>query len=122
MNADWIRRVNSMPFGRGFTRTDAMKRKRKKTHDDDGFTLVELLVTLTIIPLVVGALSLGIIAVFSLNTQTSQRLTDTADAQVVASTYQKDIQSAGYITTDNTSSPQCGSGTGLQLLSLSLIH
>jgi hypothetical protein len=73
---------------------------------------------LTIIPLVVGSLSLGIIAVFSLNSQTSHRLTDTADAQVVASTYQKDIQSAGYITTDSTSSPQCGSGTGTQLLAL----
>jgi prepilin-type N-terminal cleavage/methylation domain-containing protein len=93
-------------------------RKRKKTHHNDGFTLVELLITLTIIPLVVGALSLGIIAVFSLNTQTSNRLTDTADAQVVASTYQKDVQSAGYITTDSTSSPQCGPGTGTQLLAL----
>jgi prepilin-type N-terminal cleavage/methylation domain-containing protein len=118
MNADWIRRVNSVPFGRGSSRANAKSPKRKKTHGGDGFTLVELLVTMTIIPLVVGALSLGLIAVFSLNTRTSNRVTDTADAQVVASTYQKDVQSAGYITTDSDSSPQCGPGTGTQLLAL----
>jgi prepilin-type N-terminal cleavage/methylation domain-containing protein len=118
MNANWIRRVNSTPFRRGSARCEPTKRNRKKTHSDDGFTLVELLITLTIIPLVVGALSLGIIALFSLNTQTTNRVTDTADAQVVASTYQKDVQSAGYITTDSDSSPQCGPGTGTQLLAL----
>jgi len=37
---------------------------------------------------------------------------------VVASIYQKDVQASGYITTDSTSSPQCGKGTGTQLLSL----
>jgi prepilin-type N-terminal cleavage/methylation domain-containing protein len=91
---------------------------KKAASNGDGFTLVELLITLTIIPLVVGSLSLGIIAVFSLNNQTTSRLSDTADAQVVASIYQKDIQAAGYVTTVNVSSPQCGAGTGLQLLSL----
>jgi prepilin-type N-terminal cleavage/methylation domain-containing protein len=91
---------------------------KKNARNGDGFTLVELLITLTILPLVVGALSLGIIAVFSLNNQTTSRLSDTADAQVVASIYQKDIQAAGYVTTVNVSSPQCGAGTGLQLLSL----
>ena len=99
-------------------RFNSKKRARGKNHGDDGFTLVELLITLTIIPFVVGALSLGIIAVFSLNSQSSHRLTDTADAQIVASTYQKDVQSAGYITTDSTSSPQCGEGIGTQLLAL----
>jgi prepilin-type N-terminal cleavage/methylation domain-containing protein len=95
--------------------------RRRKNHRDDGFTLVELLITLTILPLVIGALSLGLIAVFSLNGQTSSRLTDTADAQVVASTYQKDVQSAGYITNDSNSSPQCGAGVlagSTQLLAL----
>jgi len=118
MNADWIRRVNSTPFGRGSARPNSTGPKRKKNHDDDGFTLVELLVTLTILPLVIGALSLGLIAVFSLNSQASNRVTDTADAQVVASTYQKDIQSAWLITTDSNASPQCGAGTGTLLLSL----
>jgi prepilin-type N-terminal cleavage/methylation domain-containing protein len=118
MNADWIRRVDSVPLGRVAPRAKLHPPRRRKNHRDDGFTLIELLITLTILPLVIGALSLGIIAVFSLNTQTSSRLTDTADAQVVASLYQKDIQAAGYITTDSDSSPQCGEGTGTQLLAL----
>jgi prepilin-type N-terminal cleavage/methylation domain-containing protein len=119
MNANWIRRANPLPFGRGIARQNSNLRYPKKTRNTEGFTLVELLITLTIIPLVVGALSLGIIAVFSLNTQTTHRLTDSADAQVVASTYQKDVSSAGYITTASTSSPQCGASAGTtQLLSL----
>jgi prepilin-type N-terminal cleavage/methylation domain-containing protein len=111
-------RSQIIPFGRDASRTNSNRTDRRNGYDGDGFTLVELLITLTIIPFVVGALSLGIIAVFSLDTQSSNRLTDTADAQVVASIYQKDVQAAGYITTHNTSSPQCGAGTGLQLLSL----
>ncbi len=92
--------------------------QKARSEDDSAFTLFELLVTLTILPLVIGALSLGIIAVLSLNSQTTNRFSDTSDAQVVASTYQKDVQSAGYITTDSDSSPQCGAGAGTQLLAL----
>lgn len=79
---------------------------------------MELLITLTILPLVIGALSFGIIAVFSLNSSTSNRFADTSDSQVVEATYQNDVQSAGYITTDSDSSPQCGAGTGTQLMAL----
>ncbi len=118
MTDNWIRCVDSVPLGRDASRGKFNHSPRRKNHRDDGFTLIELLVTLTILPLVIGALSYGIIAVFSLNSQTSSRLTDTADSQVVASLYQKDVQAAGYITTDSDSSPQCGAGTGTQLLAL----
>lgn len=118
MTDNWIRCVDSVPLGRDASRGKFNHSPRGKNHRDDGFTLIELLVTLTILPLVIGALSYGIIAVFSLNSQTSSRLTDTADSQVVASLYQKDVQAAGYITTDSDSSPQCGAGTGTQLLAL----
>lgn len=118
MNAHWNSRVKRVPLGRAASRPDSKGVVTPLRKSERGFTLVELLITLTILPLVVGALSLGLIAVFSLNSQTSHRLTDTADAQVVASIYQKDVQSAGYITTDSASSPQCGAGTGTQLLAL----
>jgi prepilin-type N-terminal cleavage/methylation domain-containing protein len=86
--------------------------------DQNGFTLVELLIVVTILPLIVGALSLGLISVFSLQSSVSNRLNDTADSQVVAANYAKDVQAAVYLTTDSTSSPQCGAGTGTQLLGL----
>jgi prepilin-type N-terminal cleavage/methylation domain-containing protein len=86
--------------------------------DENGFTLVELLIVVTILPLIIGALSLGLISVFSLQSSVSNRLTDTADSEVVAANYAKDIQAAVYLTTDATSSPQCGAGTGTQLLGL----
>src|ERR1700679_3879170 len=108
MNADRNQRVDSVPLGRVASCAKLNHSRRRKNHRDDGFTLVELLITLTILPLVIGALSFGIIAVLSLNSQTTNRFSDTSDAQVVQSTYQKDVQAAGYITTDSTSSPQCG--------------
>jgi prepilin-type N-terminal cleavage/methylation domain-containing protein len=104
--------------GRGVVGTEDAQTQLARGKNVRGFTLVELLITLTILPIVIGALSLGIIAVFSLNSQTSNRFADTSDAQVVASTYQNDVQSAGYITTNSNSSPQCGAGTGTQLLAL----
>lgn len=94
--------------------------KRSLTSDegphDQGFTLVELLIVVTIIPLIVGAISLGLISMFTLQSSVSNRIADTADAQVVSSTFLKDVQSSQMITTQNSSSPQCGTGT--QLLGL----
>jgi prepilin-type N-terminal cleavage/methylation domain-containing protein len=105
--------------GRGANGSRHALSQRGHCKNNQGFTLVEILITLTIIPLVVGALSLGIIAVFSLDTNSSNRLTDTADAQVVASLYQKDVQAAGYVTTSSSVAPQCGVVTGdTPLLSL----
>lgn len=83
---------------------------------DQGFTLVELLIVLIIMPMIVGALSLGLITMFSLQNSVSSRIADTADAQAVASTFLKDVQSSLMITTQTSSSPQCGSGH--QLLGL----
>lgn len=86
----------------------------------DGFTLVELLITVTIIPLVMGAIGLALMGIFSLQGSASGRLTDSGGAQVISSTFLKDVQSAQMITTENSTSnpgsPQCGPGT--QLLGL----
>ena len=81
-----------------------------------GFTLVELLIVVTIIPLIIGALAGGLLEVFSLQSGVANRLGDSADAQVVASTFLKDVQSASSLTTNPSTSTQCGTGT--QLLGL----
>jgi prepilin-type N-terminal cleavage/methylation domain-containing protein len=89
---------------------------------DGGFTLVELLIVVTIIPLIIGALSLGIISVFKLQPSVSNRLSDTADAQVVQASYRNDVQGAATVTTngDGTVTPYCTapSVSGTRLLGL----
>jgi len=54
----------------------------------------------------------GIIAVFSLQTGVSNRLSDSGDAQAVSAYYETDVQSAQEITISNTA-PQCGTGSQL---------
>ena len=83
---------------------------------DDGFTLIELLVVSIILPLVVAALSLGIVAVFSQQSQLTGRLGGSTDLQMVAATFIRDVESASTLT--NQSSPQVCGSTGTQLLGL----
>src|SRR5665213_1993894 len=91
--------------------------QKNSQSDQSGFTLVELLIVVTILPLIIGALSVGLIAVFSLQSGVQNRLGDTGDSQVVEASFQRDVQEAASITTaPNNSSAQCGPGT--QLLGL----
>lgn len=83
---------------------------------DQGFTLVELLIVVTIVPIIIGALSTGLLAVFSLQPGVANRLSNSGDAQVVSANYRNDVQSAAFVTTDPTNNLHCGSGT--QLLGL----
>ncbi len=85
------------------------------TPDEQGFTLVELLIVTMILPLVVGAISVALVAVFSLQNSVTHRIAGSGDAQVMSSVFVKDVQSADQITTQT--SPQCGSA-GTQLLGL----
>lgn len=92
--------------------------------DEGGFTLVELLIVVAVLPIIVGALSYGLMTVLSLQSGVSNRLSDSGDAQVVTASYVKDIQTASEVTTDptapalSTGVSQCGTGT--QLLGLYL--
>jgi prepilin-type N-terminal cleavage/methylation domain-containing protein len=82
--------------------------------DDEGFTLVELLIVVTVLPLIIGGLTVGLLSVFSLQSSVSNRLSNTADSQMVSSNFANDVQSAQQITTaPNNGSAQCGQGTQL---------
>ena len=70
--------------------------------------MVELLVVIVIMPLIIGAISLGLFSVFSLQNGVSGRLVDTGSAQVVSSVFLKDVQSAALIT-EYPATPQCQS-------------
>ncbi|MGB8198076.1 MAG: type II secretion system protein [Acidimicrobiales bacterium] len=94
--------------------------RRRGGETDAGFTLVELLIVTTVLPLIIGALSVGLISVFSLQSGVASRLSNTSDSQVVAANYQSDVQGTAQITTASSSTPQCTSPsvTGTQLLGL----
>jgi prepilin-type N-terminal cleavage/methylation domain-containing protein len=83
--------------------------------DESGFTLIELIVGISILALIIGAISAALITVFADSGATSKNIADSADAQVVSATLTNDVQSAVDITTSSTAS-HCGTGT--QLLGL----
>ena len=85
---------------------------------DQGFTLIELIIVVAIIPLIVGALAVSLISVFSLQNATASRLTDTADSQVVSSFFIGDVQSSAQVTSQVLPSSSCGNVSGTQLLAM----
>src|ERR1700722_14311183 len=87
------------------------------SNSDGGFTLVELLIVLVILPIIVGAIAFALVSIFSLQNGTANRLANSGDAQIIASTYEKDVQSAALITTGATPSSPARCGTdGTELL------
>jgi len=82
--------------------------RKTSQSDENGFTLIELLIVVTIVPLIVGALGAGLIAMFSLQSSVSNRLSDSGDAQTVTASFEPDAQAAQEVTTSTTS--VCGSG------------
>ncbi|MGH3732169.1 MAG: PulJ/GspJ family protein [Acidimicrobiales bacterium] len=84
--------------------------RRTSSQADQGFTLIELLIVIAITPIIVGALGIGLITIFSLQNGVGARLSDSGDAEVVAASFTKDVQSASSITTD-ASLATCGTGT-----------
>jgi hypothetical protein len=85
---------------------------------DDGFTLIELIIVALVLPIIVGALTLALISVFSFQNSVSGRLSGSGDAQVVSSNFESDVQGASEIFAPLSGvavqSPRpaaCGSGT-----------
>ncbi|MGD0853572.1 MAG: CshA/CshB family fibrillar adhesin-related protein [Acidimicrobiales bacterium] len=90
-----------------------------RSKNDRGFTLVELLIVITIVPVIIGALSAGLLAVFSLQNSVSNRLANSSDSQIVSANYIQDVQAAQMITTANmATTPGCGAASETQLLGL----
>ena len=90
---------------------------RDEGRDEEGFTLIELVIVVAVIPIIIGSLAAGLLAMFSLQSGVSTRLSDSANSQAVEASFRTDVQSATRITTNASSlSTQCGPGN--QLLGL----
>lgn len=89
--------------------------RKDSARSDAGFTLVELLIVVVIMPLIIGAIAYGLVSVFSLQNSTTQRLSGSTDLQKVSAQFLKDVQSSESIYL-GTTPEQCGSG--VQLLGL----
>ena len=61
-------------------------KRRREGLDESGFTLIELIVTVAILPMVVGAIAVALLSVFSLQGSVSNRIGDSNDELVSAST------------------------------------
>lgn len=101
----------------GQRRGTARRSTARTPHDEQGFTLVELIIVVTIMPLIVGAIAVGLVSVFSMQSATTTRLSGSGDLQTVNATFVKDVQSAETITTEASNPPACGV-EGTQLLGL----
>jgi hypothetical protein len=99
----------------GMLRGLSRRREDAARGSESGFTLVELLITMVILPFVVGSLALAIVAVFQLNGTTVSRINDSADAQVLSTSYENDVHSAIEVTLQTA--VQCGT-TGTELIGL----
>ncbi len=101
---------------RGVRTRTAHPRSLDPSASQGGFTLVELLVVVTILPLIIGALALGIVTVFSQQSTITGRLAGSTDLQTMNATFIRDVESAQSLT--NQSIPQACGATGYQLLGL----
>ena len=51
--------------------------------DEEGFTLIEVMVSVVILTLVIGAITAALISVLSLSGSTTKSISDSADSQAV---------------------------------------
>jgi prepilin-type N-terminal cleavage/methylation domain-containing protein len=87
---------------------------------EQGFTLVELLIVMVILPLVVAGVAVAIITTEKNAGTTKARLSDSTSGQITSEYFVPDVQSAQFLTTTNVAATQtmpsvCGTGTTLLL-------
>ena len=112
-----------MKGGTGWRRACADRRL-----DEEGFTLIEVMVSVVILTLVIGAIAAALISVLLLSGSTTKSISDSADAQAVSANLTNDVQSAAEITTSPSTKfgtphdATCGTGTRLLGLQWNQVH
>ena len=70
-------------------------KRRHRRHDQSGVTLVELMITVVIMSMVMGAIAASFVTAFNSTRPTSDRVRVSNSAQLIASFLERDAQSAG---------------------------
>ena len=83
---------------------------RGGTDAEGGFTLIELIVVVAVLPIVVGGIAIGLVSVINLQGSASTNLSDSNDALIGSANFSRDIQSAAEMTTQPTAIG-CGAST-----------
>jgi prepilin-type N-terminal cleavage/methylation domain-containing protein len=91
--------------------------------NEDGFTLIELIIVTMVMPIIIGAITLALISIFSIQSSTSNRITGSADAQDVSSNFESDVQGASQIIAPKPQGAPSGQkpatcGSGTEVMSL----
>jgi prepilin-type N-terminal cleavage/methylation domain-containing protein len=94
--------------------------ERRNFRDDQeaGFTLVELLVVVVILPLVVGAICVALLSVMTEENSVASKVSNSGDTTVLAANFVKDVQSAQYLTTNPSVAGPASCATTASILSL----
>ena len=103
-------------------RPGSVRPARRPSSDDPtthegGFTLIELVIVLTVIPIVIAGLAAAIITSFKDQAGIYNRLSDSHDAQITSSYFVPDVESASFVNT-NVAGVPCESIVAQVLLEL----
>ncbi len=92
-----------------------MTGERVARGEEGGFTLIELIVVVAILPIIIGAMTAALLSIISVTPSITNRLSDSGDAQVLTTSFNKDVQGATMLTANpaSTNPAPCGSGTQL---------
>ena len=89
-----------------------LTRRRLHGSDESGFSLIELIVVVAIMPIILGGIAVALLSVFSLEGPTGNRIGNSNDELVASSNFNKDVQSAAQITTNTTGYSSTVAGCG----------
>ena len=111
------------PFERHRRRTVSAAVGLAEGRGSEGFTLIELIIVIAILPLIMGGIAVALITTLTTTASTANRIGDSADAQVTSAFYVRDVQSAMDLTTSSaaTDPAECASGAPVSASSTLLL-